>query len=175
MIQHKRIFIIGHPGAGKALVGKNLAGKLGYQFIDADLWLERRIGRFLSEIVGKPQGVDTFIQCQTDILINQLSMENIVVGTDASLLAAEKNKKLLSSEFVVYLKVSTPTQLSRMKDDPLSFFNTQTLLPLDDYGAFLDKLHQDRDSVYEQAAKLIIDTDNNALEEHIAQILNAVT
>ncbi|MDR3502061.1 MAG: hypothetical protein P4L79_05710 [Legionella sp.] len=31
-----RIFIIGHPGAGKALLAKTIAENLGWNYIDAD-------------------------------------------------------------------------------------------------------------------------------------------
>ena len=168
MSQDKRIFIVGHPGAGKALVAKMVAEKLGWQFINSDLGLETSIGLFLAEIVGKPQGVESFFQCQTKILTNQLTKEKIVVGTDASLLASEKNRQLLASEFVVYLKVSTAAQLERTSKNPAS------LLPISDYTDFLDKLHHERDSVYEKAAKLIINTDDNALEEHVLSIVNAI-
>ena len=53
---YKRIFIIGHHGAGKALVAKTVAEKLGWQFIDTDFGLEAKIGRKLSEIVGNCNG-----------------------------------------------------------------------------------------------------------------------
>ena len=59
-----------------------------------------------------------------------------------------KNKQLLSSEFVVYLKVSTPIQMERLSR------NSTTLLPVKDYTTFLDAMHRERDSVYEQASSL---------------------
>ena len=91
-----------------------------------------------------------------------------MVGTDASLLASEKNRQLLSSEFVVYLKVSTAVQLERTPQNPAS------LLPINDYTNFLDKLHHERDSVYAKAANLIINTDDNALEEHVLSIVKSI-
>ena len=36
MTKPKRIFIVGHMGAGKFLRGEALAKKLGWQFIDAN-------------------------------------------------------------------------------------------------------------------------------------------
>src|SRR5579871_6631402 len=53
MTKPKRIFIVGHMGAGKALFGEALAKKLGWQYIDANPILERYIGRSLNEIFGK--------------------------------------------------------------------------------------------------------------------------
>jgi Shikimate kinase len=53
MGEYKRIYIVGHPGAGKALVAKTLAKKLGWQFIDANFDLEFRVGRIFPDILGK--------------------------------------------------------------------------------------------------------------------------
>jgi len=63
MDKPKRIFIVGHMGAGKSLRGKALAKKLGWRYIDANPGLERYIGRNLNEIVGK-QGEEAFHQCE---------------------------------------------------------------------------------------------------------------
>jgi len=62
----------------------------------------------------------------------------VVVTTDDAIITAKKNKELLGSEFVVYLKVNTPTQLERMSN------GSSALLPITDQKAFLDKLHQER-------------------------------
>ena len=90
MNKYKRIFIIGHPGAGKALLAKTLAEKLGWQFIDADLGLESRVGRTISEILGQ-ESEAPFYHCESEILAHQLKQENIVVTTDASIVLNEKN------------------------------------------------------------------------------------
>jgi shikimate kinase len=62
----KRIFIIGHQGAGKALLAKNVAQSLRWQFVDADLGLEFHVGRQLSEILGN-KGCEAFYNCQFDM------------------------------------------------------------------------------------------------------------
>lgn len=167
--KYTRIFVIGHPGAGKALLAKTLAEKIGWQFIDADLGLESRVGRYLSQIVGKPQGVEAFLQCQTEILTNQLKMDKIVVTTDASLLASQKNKALLEPEFVVYLKVSIPIQLERLSRDSMK------LLCTDNYTNLLEGMHRERDDVYEKAASITIDSDDSALYQHVSAIIKATS
>ena len=53
MNQVSRIFIIGHPGAGKALLAKTVAQALGWRYVDADFGLESHIGRHLHEIFGE--------------------------------------------------------------------------------------------------------------------------
>lgn len=164
---YKRIFIIGHHGAGKALVAKSVAEKLGWQFIDADFGLEARIGQMLPEIIGDDPN-SPFHHCESTLLTHQLEQENIVVTTDPSIVLNEKNRQLLSSEFVVYLKVSTAIQIERTQ------CQAATLLPQHNKKTFFDQLHTERDEFYEQVATILIDTDDSALEKHVAQIVKIV-
>src|SRR5271154_3752681 len=103
MNKHKRIFIVGHTGAGKTLLSEALAKRLGWQCIDANPGLERYIGRNLNEILGK-QGEEAFHQCEAEVISHYIGKENVVVILEEAVITTEKNRKLLSSEFVVYLK-----------------------------------------------------------------------
>lgn len=165
MSRPKRIFIIGHMGAGKSLLGKSLSEKLGWQCIDANLGLERYIGRRLEEIIGK-QGEEAFHQCEAEILSHYIGKEHVVVTLDDAVIATEINRKLLAAEFVIYLKVNTSVQLQRMSDGPAP------LLPLADQKAFLDKLHDERDNYFEELATLIVDS--KSLEDDVREVLEAI-
>ena len=164
MNQPKRIFIIGHSGAGKGVFAAALAKKLSWQFLDADFALAPSIGKPLIQILGK-QGEENFHQCLLDILSNQISKENIVVTTDDSIICSNKSRQLLASEFTVYLKVSTPVQLERIA-------HNRPLLSIVDYKAFLDKLHHERDSLFEEVATLTIES--ISVEEDVNKIIKAL-
>src|SRR3990167_9614284 len=101
----KRIFVIGHPGAGKGLFAKELAKTLSWKFIDADFELEMKIGKPLNEILGE-SGSNYLHETESKVLSSLIDMENIVVTTDAAIVCSKENLKLLSQEFVVYLKVN---------------------------------------------------------------------
>jgi shikimate kinase len=47
MSKHKRIFIVGHSGAGKGVLAQALSKKLGWQFLDADFSLEKHVPSIL--------------------------------------------------------------------------------------------------------------------------------
>lgn len=163
MSDYKRIFIVGHSGAGKGVLGKAVAEKLGWKFVDADFGLELHIGRNLSEIIGK-EGVEAFHHCESNILNSLLAQENIVVSTDSIIVCNEKNREILSSEFTVYLDVSTPVQIERISRNP------EPLLPTDIKKLF-DKLHDERDTFFESVASLSIKGDDNNLEKHVDDIV----
>ena len=44
------VYLVGMPGAGKTVVGRELAGKLGVPFVDLDTEIEREAGKPVSEI-----------------------------------------------------------------------------------------------------------------------------
>lgn len=165
MTKPKRIFIVGHMGAGKALLSEALAKKLGWQFIDANPSLERYIGRSLNEIFGK-QGEEAFHRCEAEIISHYIGKEHVVVLMEEAVIATEQNRKLLSSEFVVYLKVSTPVQIERMKGGRIP------LLPIADIKAFLDKQHLERDSLFEEVATLIVET--TSIEADVNKVIKAL-
>lgn len=166
MNKTKRIFIIGHSGAGKGVLGKAVAEKLGWKYLDADFGMVASIGRSLAEIVGK-QGEESFQHCLAEIMSHQCGKENIVVTTDDSIVCSEQNRQLLSSEFTVYVKVSTDIQLERIS-------HNRPLLPVVDYKGFLDKLHHERDNLFEQVATISLSSDDGAVEEHALKVVKAM-
>ncbi len=168
MSKYNCVFIVGHPGAGKGFLAKTLADKLQWTFINADLGLESTFGRSLIDILGH-QGKESFDKCQEAALKYQLTQQKIVVATDGSIVCSEKNRQLLSSAFVVFLKTSTAVQIER------SIRNQAPLLPINSFASLLDQLHSERDDWYEQVSHLIIDGDSIALNEHIASIIDVVS
>lgn len=165
MTKPKRIFIIGHTGAAKTLRAEALAKKLGWQCIDANPGLERYIGRNLNEILGR-EGEEAFHQCEAEIISHYIGKEYVVVYLEEAVIATEKNRELLSSEFVVYLKVSTQTQIERWKD------GRAPLLPIADLKAFLDKQHVERDRLFEEVATVTIDS--ISVEEAVNKVIKAI-
>lgn len=82
---------------------------------------------------------------------------------EEAVIATEENRKLLSSEFVVYLRVSTATQVERMKGGRVP------LLPIANLKVFLDQQHFERDSLYEAVSTLTIDS--ISIEDDVSKIM----
>ncbi len=67
MKELKQAFIIVHPAVGKAIFAKSLADRLGYQFVNADIELEHRMGLNIREILGQA-GLEHFEPTQEIML-----------------------------------------------------------------------------------------------------------
>lgn len=151
MTKPKRIFVVGHMGAGKFIFTEALAKKLGWQIVDANPSIERYIGRQTRDILGE-QGEAAFNRCQADIISHCIGKENVVVLLEECVVSSEQCRKLLSSEFVVYLKVSISTQLDRMKNGRVPS------LPVENMKNFLEIQHRERDAFYEEIATLTVES-----------------
>ncbi|MBA2652418.1 MAG: hypothetical protein H0U73_09155 [Tatlockia sp.] len=172
----KRIFIVGHMGAGKFIFTEALAKKLGWQIVDANPSIERYIGRQTRDILGE-QGEASFNRCQADIISHSIGEENVIVLLEECIVSSEQCRQLLSSEFVVYLKVSVETQLGRMKNGRVPS------LPVNDMKNFLEKQHRERDAFYEEVATLIVESVGYSdqvseidkfIEEDVNQVMKAL-
>lgn len=153
-----------------------MAKKLGLQFVDANPSIERYIGRLTKDILGE-QGEAAFNRCQEDIISHCSEKEKVVVLLEECVVSSEQCRKLLSSEFIVYLKVSIPTQLGRMKNGRVPS------LPVDDMRSFLQQQHHERDAFYEEVATLVVESVgysdqvseiNKIIEEDVNKVMKAV-
>lgn len=152
MHKPERIFVIGHMGVGKFIFTEALAKRLGWEIVDANPSIERYIGRHTREILGE-QGEAAFNLNQAEIITHCSNKKNIVVLLEECVLSSVQCQKLLSEEFVVYLKVSISTQLERMKNGRVPS------LPVEDMQSFLEKQHQERDALYEKTATFVIESE----------------
>jgi len=167
MMQSNRIFIVGHSGAGKGVLARSIAKELAWTFINADVFgCAAHIGRTLVDVVGV-ESEQSFHHCLTEILSHQMSKNKIVVTTDEIIICDEKARELLKSAFTVYLKVSPSVQVERLSD-------YRPLLPVENFESFLSKLHDERNSLYEEVASFSLSSDDGNIDAHVKSVINAM-
>src|SRR5438105_14341037 len=92
------IFLVGFMGAGKTTVGRILAERLGWRFIDLDDAIEAHEGRTIAEIF-QASGESEFRRAEAEALrsrIEQLdSAHPAVVALGGGAYAQELNRKLI--------------------------------------------------------------------------------
>ena len=102
----ENIVLIGMPGVGKSTVGVILAKVLGYQFIDADLVIQKRENRLLHEIISE-EGLEGFLKAEenANVYIAQ-NEEKSIVATGGSVVYCEKAmQELKKTGRVIYLEL----------------------------------------------------------------------
>ena len=76
----KNIFLIGMPSSGKSTLGRQLARRLDYQFIDTDDLIENQEIASIADIF-KYKGEDYFRLIESKILKGIQSNQNLIVAT----------------------------------------------------------------------------------------------
>ena len=111
-------------GVGKSTVGKSLADKLSFKFIDIDKTIEIKEGCSI-DIIFKNKGENYFRSLENKITLNELKKESSVISLgggaflDNSIRRAVKN-----SSISFWLDVKTDTLINRLKKNkkrPLLF------------------------------------------------------
>ena len=102
----ENIVLIGMPGVGKSTVGVILAKVLGYQFIDADLVIQKRENRLLHEIISE-EGLDGFLKAEENANVHiAQNEEKSIVATGGSVVYCEKAmQELKKTGRVIYLEL----------------------------------------------------------------------
>ena len=109
------IVLIGMPGVGKSTVGVILAKMIGYQFIDADLLIQKQEGKLLHEIIAE-KGTDGFIEIEERVNAS-IEASHTIIATGGSVVYGKKAMEHLSRiGTVVYLKVPYDTLEKRLED-----------------------------------------------------------
>lgn len=157
------IVLIGMPGVGKSTIGVILAKVLGYQFMDADLLIQKREGKLLKEIIAK-KGVDGFIDVENDVN-KSIVAEKTVIATGGSVVYGKEAMEHLSEiGTVIYLELDLPTLEHRLGN-----LNRRgvVLRP----GQSLNDIFQERVPLYEKYADIIIDESERNIEQTLQKIV----
>ena len=101
-------------GSGKSTVGRGLARRLGYAFIDMDARLEGEYGMTINEIFEK-LGEKAFREMESNLLKEMVSLQDVVVSTGGGLPCTGTNMDLINRKGVsIYLKMEPSALLDRL-------------------------------------------------------------
>lgn len=104
-----KIILIGFMGVGKTSVGKQLARKLNFNFIDTDYEIERLTNKSIPDIFEQ-YGENYFRKLENSILEKFVKNEDIVMATGGGIITTKENYNILKNEEkVIFLDGSVET------------------------------------------------------------------
>jgi shikimate kinase len=110
-----KIFLIGFMGSGKSTMGKKLALKLGYPFIDIDKVIENRINMSITEYFQK-NGEDSFRELESSILKTTQLPENSIIATGGGAPCFFDNLQWMNENgTTIYLSLSPKALAKRLE------------------------------------------------------------
>ena len=161
------VCLIGMPGVGKSTVGVILAKKLGCDYVDADLVIQRREKRLLSRIIDE-DGIDGFLRIENEVCTMLADTEDAVIATGGSAVyGREAMERFRENGTVVYLEASLPTLQKRLSD-----LKGRGVVLRE--GQTLEDLYRERIPLYEQYADITVNEDGKDLEETMETVLHAL-
>ena len=159
----KNIIFIGMPASGKSTVGVVVAKRLGYEFIDTDLLIQKQEKRLLKEIIADV-GNEGFLEIENQVN-RDLQAQQAVISPGGSVVycqeAMEHFKKIGT---VVYLKVSFETIKRRLR-------NAQRRGVVLKEGQTLKELYEERIRLFEKYADYTILEEEQGFEKTIDKVL----
>jgi len=157
-------------GSGKTTLGRKLASRMGYAFMDLDHILEAREGMTIAEYFSR-FGEDAFRKLESDVLKQTSYPENAVVSTGGGLPCFFDNMQWMNAHGkTIYIKLAPKILADRLKNERIErpVLNGKHG---EELVAFIEEKLAEREKFYNQAA---IITDGLSLTaDKVVQIVNA--
>ena len=169
----ERIVLTGFMGSGKSTVGRSLAQRLGWRFVDLDSLVEQRDGRAVSRIFAE-SGEAVFRALETETLLSSLREPRLVVALGGGALETVANRDALgtaSQTCTVLLTASFDTLYGRCQQQIAATDSPLPVRPLlGDREAAATRLAS-RDANYRATANVVLDTTGQQPEESVDALL----
>ncbi|HET9694391.1 MAG TPA: shikimate kinase AroK [Steroidobacteraceae bacterium] len=159
------VFLVGPMGSGKSAVGRQLARRLGLEFVDSDAEVEARTGVDIAYIFEK-EGEAGFRARESEIIDELTRRDSVLVATGGGAILDPVNRAHLRERgHVVYLRTSVDQQLARTRRS-----DTRPLLKNSDPRGTLLRLSALRAPLYAEVAEITVDTDGRKVRTVVDQI-----
>ncbi len=162
------VVLTGFMGTGKTTVGRLLADRLDYGFVDSDDMIESRHGPI--EAIFAEEGESAFRELERSVACELAAGSELVIATGGGLMLDERARVALEATGTVFCLVADVDDIiSRVGQDPAE----RPLLDHPDPAARIEALLEKRAEIYSRYRR--IDTRRRSPDEVAALIADAVT
>lgn len=165
-----RIFLIGYRGTGKTTVGRLLAARLEWTFVDADVYLESQAGKSIARIFAE-DGEPVFRDLEARVLLELAQKPQHVLSTGGGVILRAVNRVCLKTQgFVVWLQAKPELVWDRLQADPTTRDRRPNLTATGGM-AEIQTLMAVREPLYRETAHLALPADRSP-ESLVSDIVN---
>ncbi len=156
------IVLIGMPGCGKSTVGVVLAKRLGMDFTDSDLLIQKKYKETLSSIIDN-KGLKEFLRIEDEVN-GEIETDNTVIATGGSVVYGKNAMEHLKSiGTVVYLKLDYNVIKSRLGDLKKRGVAMEK-------GMSLQDLYTERTPLYEKYADITVECNRKQIRQIVEML-----
>lgn len=158
-MQTNNIFLIGFMGVGKSTIARLLSEQLGMELIEMDETIEAEQGMTIPEIF-ETKGEEAFRDMESALVERISQGKNAVISCGGGAVLREKNvANMKKNGKIVFLTATPETIFERVRDT-----TNRPLLAGNMNVAYIAKLMERRKTLYEDAADVMISTDEKSIE-----------
>ena len=164
----ENIVLIGFMGSGKSTIGRMVAQRLAFRFVDTDRLIIERAGMPISDIFAR-DGEAHFRDLETSVLESLANLRHSVISTGGGVVVREGNRTLLrEAGFVVVLTAHPDVLFKRVARN-----TKRPLLQTKDPRGRMRNLLIERKPLYESIAHLQLDTSALSRSEAVERVCKA--
>jgi shikimate kinase len=166
----RNLVLVGFMGSGKSSVGREIARRWRYRFLDTDLVIRQNQGKTISEIFessGEP-----FFRDQETLALQELQASfDAVIATGGEIVLEPRNRALLRSlGLVVWLTATEEVIWERVSRN-----QNRPLLKTDNPRGTITNMMSLRNRLYDSVADITIETTGLTHQQVADRVLAAVT
>ena len=164
------LILIGYRATGKTTVAQVLSARMGWEWMDADVEIERRAGKSIAEIFAQ-DGEPVFRDIEARVVADLCKREQLVLAAGGGApLRPESRQAMRAAGLVVWLKAEPETILTRMSGDATTAGRRPDLTDRGGLAEIVDLLGK-RTAIYRESAHLEVDTEGKTPEKIAGEIL----
>jgi shikimate kinase len=167
------IVLIGYRGSGKSTVGRLLAERLAFAFVDTDALIQQRTGMTIREIFAD-QAEEGFRNLESQVVAEVARQDRCVISTGGGAVLRDENARALrQSGRLVYLTAPAEVLWKRIFAD---VHRHATRLKMDPDTGLQQVRHalQAREAVYARIADVVVDTNGRSVQGIVDRIVTRV-
>ena len=163
------ITLIGMPGVGKSTIGKMMADKMDYGYLDSDIIIQSRTGYRLQELI-ELKGEEFFLKVEQEAIISLSDIENTVICPGGSIVYSKPAMLFLRRiSKLVFLELPLSELKRRVSD-----FENRGVVGLKKNS--LEELYKERLLLYAEYADVRVKLDPAwRIEQNCDKIIKRVT
>lgn len=167
MSKNKSIALVGLPGCGKSLIGKELAKVFNMNFIDIDAEVEKSSFMEIKEIFNI-YGEEEFRRLELKIIEKYKDVKNIVMSTGGGAWVQDGVRKALCENYtIIYIKSDVDTIYNRLQSK-----TNRPILNCKNQKEKIQQLYDERHKYYELADYQFLN--NSEMSDVIDNIINVL-